>query len=327
VNRWLIWGWAVGIGLFPVWLTVASPSGDLFGRWTDHLRHEGESVALISHGFNVYGMTYEGAVSGLALPCDDHIGLWPHTGIPYPPLGIAIHYPFALVERWVSPRLVHGTLTWLFGLVGLQTALWVASQLFGIRRWFFLFVFGPLIVGTGLSGFYDTVWLFFAARAVLRASPGDGVISFLTHFRGAATLSAVAGFKSLIGRLAACTLLGLNFAILVVVSQHLGDFETNSRLHWSRPVAWWFPLATTLVVWLTRVEHRLWLYIVPSAILMFLDRQAAFWHLLVLVPPAIHSLRVASLKNTILVNLWVVATAQAFLDSLIPFPVYWLMLR
>jgi hypothetical protein len=317
----------VGVLLLPLWLIAATPSGDLFGRWSDHLRHQGESVALFSKGPKIYGMTYGAAVEGLILPCDEHLGLWPKTGIPYPPLAVALHYPFALAEQVIRPSLVHATLTWFFGLVGLLTVVWVTVQLAGWRRWVFLLAFGPLIVGTGLSGFYDTVWLAFATRAVILASPSDAAISFVTHFRGAVTLGLLAHAKSRFSRLILAVLVIPNLCLLAFVSRHLGEFETNSRLHWSRPVAWWFPITTLAVVWLTRREKRLWALIVPCAVLFFLDRQSAFWHLLILVPPATDALRSASAQNALLVIGWATITAQAFLDSYIPFPIFWLMLR
>lgn len=89
-----------------VWLSVATSNGDAWNVWTDHLRHEGEAIALAAHGPRLFTLTYDEATQALTLPCREHYELWGKSGIPYPPLGVLVHWPIARLELAgvVSPR-------------------------------------------------------------------------------------------------------------------------------------------------------------------------------------------------------------------------------
>lgn len=311
-----------------LWLSIASPNGDPWSRWTDHLRHEGEAIALTHHGFALYAKSYDEATSGLTLPCADHAGLWGQTGVPYPPLGVLVHLPVALLERAsvLAPATAHRLLTWLFGLAGLACAALGLHHLRGPRRIVFLVLFAPLLIGAGLSGFYDPLFVLAAMLAIVTGSRALAALGYLLHFRGLVSVTFVSWRARSRDTLLAAVAIALNTVLAVIAFTHLGVFELNSRLHWSRPAAWWFPPVTALVWWFVRKE-AFGLPLLLTGAFMFVDRQVSFWHLLVLVPLAFSVLRTGTTRAAWLITLWMAVTAQAYLDSWIPFPVQWLTLR
>jgi len=228
-----------------------------------------------------------------------------------------------MLERVWPPPFVHRALTFSFGAVGLLTAVWVARQLSGWRRWLFGALFGPLLVGVGLCGFYDVVWVALALWATFRDSARLAALSFLVHFRGIAVLPVMLSKR--LGVVAGLAV-ALHLALAAYISQHLGEFPLQSPLHWSRPIAWWFPPTTLVVIALTWRDRLAWSLSMP-ALLLFVDRQAAFWHLLVLAPVAARSLQVGTVRTVALVLGWCTVTSQAFIDSWVPFPIFWLTLR
>jgi hypothetical protein len=281
-------------------------------------------VVLLTRGPHaLYTQTYGASTSGLTLPCPTHAGLWPDTGVPYPPLGVFLHAPVAFLERagLLSPALAHALLTWLFGVVGALATFLAARALHSWRRWLFVALFGPLLVGAGLSGFYDVTFVLAAVLAVTTRSTLAAVLAYLVHFRGIVGLTLADVRKPW-----AVALIALNSVVAFVASQHLGVFETNSRLHFTRTVAWWFPAVTGLAWWFTRREGLSWTLLVTAG-LMFTDRQPSFWHLLVLVPLVLRALKDGTTRTAIIVVLWTCVTAQAFLDTWVPFPVVWLTMR
>lgn len=320
--RWVVWA-VVAAASLGGWLALATDGGDSWGRWSDHRRHTGEAIALQHHGLALYTQTYNEATRGLQLPCEMHEGLWGDTGVPYPPLGVALHWPFALLERhgvW-APPLAHKLLVWLFGFVGLVTA-WLGARLLqGWRRWLFVALFGPLLVGVGFSGFYDVL---FALAAVLAVTHGRrwAVVAWLLHFRGVVVLSLY-DWRRAWGPLA---LIALNAVVAVVASLHLGVFTVTSRLHYSMPQSWWFPPATAALWWLVRKEGFGWPVLV-TAVVMFTDRQRMFWHMLAWLPLVLGALRRGSSRTALGITAWAVVGAQAALDTVIPFNVLWLWLR
>lgn len=302
-----------------VWLHVASDSGDLWGRWTDHRRHVGEAIAFQHHGFELYTQTYDDSTRGLTLPCPAHEHLWGATGVPYPPLGVLVHWPMAQVEAHgvLSPAVAHKVIVWLFGFAGLLTT-WLGARLLnGWRRWLFVVMFGPLLVGVGFSGFYDTMY---ALAAVLAVTHGRrwAVLAYLLHFRGAVVLTLHSWRRAW----GALVLTALNTVVAVVASQHLGVFKVTNRLHGS----WWFPALTALVCWIVRKEG-LALPLAVTGALVFFDRQRAFWHMLLLLPVVLQALRTASTRTALLITAWAFMAAQRVLDAEVPFNVLWFWLR
>lgn len=239
--------------------------------------------------------------------------------MPYPPLGVLLHAPFALLERVVAPPRVHALLTWLFGVLGALATFLAARALSSWRRWLFVALFGPLLVGAGLSGFYDVAFALAAVVAITTRSRLAAVLAYLLHFRGIVALT----FDEL-RRPWSLALIALNSVVAVIAAQHLGVFETHSPLHYTRAIAWWFPVTTALVWWLTRRDG---LTLLLTAGLMFTDRQPSFWHLLVLIPVVLRALKDGTTRHALLVSAWALITAQAFLDTYVPFPLVWLTLR
>lgn len=317
---------ALAAASLPIWLAIASPNGDLWGQWTDHLRHEGEAIAFERWGLGISAHTYHEATAGLTLPCPDHAGLWGTTGVPYPPLGILIHWPIARLERAgvISPPTAHGILVWMFGVAGLAAAALGASMLSGWRRALFVVLFAPLLAGAGFSGFYDTLWVLAALFALKHDSRAAAVLAYLLHFRGLVALTFPNFRSGARGTLLALAAVGFNTASALVAASHLGLFEINSRLHYTRMVAWWFPAATG-VVWCFVRREGFGVPLLVTAAILFVDRQASFWHLLLLVPLAVSIWRSGSSRSALLITGWLIVTAQAFLDTYTPFPMVWLM--
>lgn len=320
--KWLAWS-AIALVTLTLWMAVATPTGDLWDRWTDHLRHQGEAVALIKIGPALYQQTYSASTEHVQLPCPQHAGLWADTGVPYPPLGVLIHLPFALAERatWISPATSHRVIVWAFGFIGLLTTYLAARLLKGWRRWLFVAIFGPLLIGTGFSGFFDTT---FALAAVLAATHGRGwaVVAYLLHFRGVVAL-AHHSWKRAWGSL---TAIALNSIVAVVASMHLGVFAVSSRLHFSQPQSWWFPPVTAALWWFVRKEGFGWPVII-TAVVMFTDRQRMFWHMLVFIPLVLDALRRGTTRTALMIIAWSFIAAQAAMDTFVPFNLIWLGLR
>ncbi len=155
-----------------VFFFLASQQGDLSNHYTDHLRHMGEAVALVKRGFQIYSLPYRQAIEGLRLPCPEHVGLWDDQPIPYPPLGILLHWPTAelesqgLVSPWLSHRL---TVTlWLALACAACMAAWMLfAQQPKTARVGLWFIFVPLTIGIGANGFYDTAYILCAVLALL----------------------------------------------------------------------------------------------------------------------------------------------------------------
>jgi hypothetical protein len=313
---------------FPLWLSIASPNGDLRDQWTDHLRHGGEAMAFEQRGLSLYTLTYDEATAGVTLPCAAHAGLWGQTGIPYPPLGVLVHWPVARIERagMLTPATGHRLLTWLFGVAGLACIALGLQHLRGARRIVFAALFGPLLLGAGLSGFYDTLFVLAALLAIVTGSRALATLGYLLHFRGLVAVTFVSWRARSRATVLSAAAIVLNTVLAVIAFTHLGVFELNSRLHYSRPAAWWFQPVTAIVWWFVRKEP-FGLPLLVTAVFMFVDRQVSFWHLLVLVPLAFSVLRDGSPRAAWLIIGWMAITAQAYLDSWMPFPVQWLTLR
>ena len=155
----------------------------------------------------------------------------------------------------------------------------------------------------------------FNRRDFVRTSVGSGFAAAVLPVMLSKRLGVVAGLA-----------VALHLALAAYISQHLGEFPLQSPLHWSRPIAWWFPPTTLVVIALTWRDRLAWSLSMP-ALLLFVDRQAAFWHLLVLAPVAARSLQVGTVRTVALVLGWCTVTSQAFIDSWVPFPIFWLTLR
>lgn len=269
----------------------------------------------------IYAGTYDAATAGLRLPCPDHAGLWPNNGIPYPPLGVLAHLPFALAERVLPPSFVHRLLTFSFGLVALASVFLAARALPRARRWVFVGLFGPLLIGVGLSGFFDVLWVAAALAAIERRSLGLAGCSFLLHFRG---IGALAFHRPRWHWVLVPVL--LNVGVAWVAQQHLGEFGANSRVHFSHPASGWLPLTAVVAAYFLR-RDGLAAPLLSVGALMYIDRQVAFWHLTVLVPLAFAALRRAPAHRAFVVLAWCAIVAQAYLDTWVPFPIYWLTQR
>lgn len=306
------------------WNSIASANGDLWNVWTDHLRHAGEALALVERGLKIYDETYGQATADVALPCAEHQGLWAASGIPYPPLGILSHWPVAVLERngVLAPATAHRLQVWLLGLVGVLCVVLSAQALAGRRRWAFLLLTAPLILGTGFSGFFDTLFLLSALAALRWGSPGLAVLSWCLHFRGIVAL----GFRSWRQQWPWLIPAVMNAAIAMVAFQHLGEFHVSSPLHFSQLTSLWFPGSVALVWWLLRGEPTRVGFLL-TALAIYGDRQNAFWHLLVLVPLLFATYQRGSTRAVLVTTGWCVLVAQVFLRSWVPFQFIWLTVR
>lgn len=316
------WVAVAAVTLF-AWLHFASDGGDLWGRWSDHRRHVGEAIAFQHVGFSLYTHTYDEATRGLTLPCEMHESLWADTGVPYPPLGVLLHWPMAQLELQgvFSPPTAHKVIVWCFGFVGIVTT-WLGAQLLSSwRRWLFVLMFGPLLIGVGFSGFYDTLY---ALAAVLAVKHGRrwALLAYLLHFRGVVVLTLHSWRRAWWST----ALIIANSAVAIVASRHLGVFKVTNRLYVMDPRNAWFPALTAIVCFVVRGE-RLALPLAMTGALLYVDRQRAFWHMLLLLPAVLEALRRASNRTALLICAWAYMAAQHVLDAERPFNVLWFWLR
>lgn len=179
------------------WGSLASANGDLWNRWTDHLRHMAEALALTDRGFGIYLGPFGRVVGEVGL-CAEHQGLWADVGVPYPPLGVLFHWPLAALERsgLASPAFAHRAMVFTCAVAGVVATIVGAHGLGGARRALFVSLAGPLLVGAGLSGFFDPLYAIAAFSAVRSRHPLAGALAFSLHFRGVVALASVGASRA-----------------------------------------------------------------------------------------------------------------------------------
>jgi hypothetical protein len=335
---------AVGFLLLgAAWLSGTSPLGDLFGHWTDQLRHQGEALALWGHGPGAYAQTYDEATRGVTLPCPEHAGLWGAVGIPYPPLALAWHLPLALLERSgvVAPALSHRLQTFLSlgaGLFAAGLAVRLSRRSRALSGYAALWL-GPLVVGAGACGFYDSVVVLcalVAMEAAERESPSVWLWSGLAaalHVRGFLSPFLSPAPRSTRGLATFAALALPTVVVALVVLLATPPFPLDHRFHLLKH-GWLLVLLTTpvaVVAWRSGARAVLPPLVAATA-LMLVDRQTAWWHLLVpaLVPLAAASKRAPEATRTAVVAAtcaWVVVVSFLAMRSLVPAPVMWLVIR
>lgn len=314
-----------------VWMFVASPTGDLFGHWTDHLRHQGEAVALVGRGLAIYGGTYDQAMASVPPPCPQHLGLWGNVGIPYPPAALLLHLPLALAERsgLLAPAVSHRAQVLLALLAGLGAALVAFRRARGERvtqAWVLLW-FGPLVAGAGACGMYDAFYVLAAVLAV------DGA----WHWRAVSCALHVRGLFALaFGRLVrpaspwsyavlVCAV-APTVAVAIAVATHAAGFPLDNRLNVLSKGWLLVLLSAGALLALHRFGGRaLMLPLTAATALLLVDPQTAFWHLL---PAALVPLSATVPRRAQLTAMaWAVVVSFLYLVSPWPAPVFWLTVR
>ncbi len=290
--------------------------GDVCNHYTDHLRHQSESLALLRHGFDVYRRPYSEVTAGLELPCGVHDGLFPERTAPYPPLGILSHWPFALIEAngFVSPQRAHGLLVLAWSAVawlGVVLALWLSRRSGRTAQVGFLFVFAPLMLGMGANGFYDVLFVTAALVSVALARAGytgsalvATALSGSLHFRalslaplGLVWLRDLWRDRKAASALRVWPALALALALLLpaalsaaVVSQTLDTIPAHNPVHVSKA------LNAALFTGLSLLTFGalLWarapftaLSLLTALAAMLSDRAHGWWHAAVLLAPAV----------------------------------------
>jgi len=247
-------------------------SGDASGGYTDHLRHMGEALILSSDGFAVYRQPYGERIRAQGLD-PIHLGLFPERTAPYPPLGILVHWPLAVMDRAavITAPAAHRAMVWVWTLVALGACA-VVLRLVDDRlaQVWALALAVPLLVGMGINGFFDAGYLLCGAIACVawKRSQHRAVVFWLClaaalHFRAAvfAPLGAAALWQVRRDRLAWMPLLLLvpSFAAAVAL---LGTFDTippHNPVHWSHvkgALLGFSALTAAAVAWLVREGRR-----------------------------------------------------------------------
>jgi hypothetical protein len=289
------------------WWVGASPLGDISNHFTDHLRHVGESLAFLQHGFDVYRRPYGDVAADVALPCPEHSGLWGALPAPYPPLGILLFLPLGLVERagWLAPSTSHAVAVAVLALIAAITC--VAGHRLLSReppaaRTGFYVIAAPLLLATGLNGFFDVAFVLAGVGGVLalgRQRPRLAVILFTVagglHFRALAfaPVALVAALR--LGRMERWRIFPVAFiaalilvpaaASAIVLDVSAFPLDNPLRRNWVRLAAFtavslaWIVWNVRLAAWITASTSTL------AAALMIADPQHCWWHALVMVVP------------------------------------------
>jgi len=188
-----------------LWSGARSPSGDLSNHYTDHLRHEAESLALLRHGFDIYRRPYAETTRDVGLTDGQHQGLWPERTAPYPPLGILFFAPIAGLERAgdLTPGHAHALAVGLLVLIACLACLAggrLARRSTCLFQLGFVLLGGSLLFGAGANGFFDVLYCLagFLGLEALANDRNAHALAFFAlagslHFRAAVLLPA-AGF-------------------------------------------------------------------------------------------------------------------------------------
>lgn len=326
------------------WNIASTPNGDLVNHWTDHLRHQGEACALFQKGIVIYELTYDEATRGVQLPCGAHEHLWGNIGIPYPPLALLVHAPLAWLEvrHAIAPATSHRTQV-LFSVLAGLACLGVALRIAGGNKALLIYSllwFGPLAIGTGACGFYDSMFALAALMAIETAVAGRstswiwcGLASAL-HVRGMLSwMIAWSNWEKARALRPALLCLGVAFtvptmALAVYLMQHSTQFPLDNRMNLVRH-GWILALGTMCAALLSvrRGHSMLSVSMVLACALVLLDRQTAWWHLLAtsMVPFSAlnHQPTRGQLEQSTIAIAWVVCCSYLYFPSRIPAPFIW----
>lgn len=278
-------------------------SGDASGGYTDHLRHMGESLILVNDGFAVYRQPYGERIRAQGLD-PIHLGLFPERTAPYPPLGILVHWPLAMVDRagLVSSPTAHRAMVWLWTLVAFAACAVVVrladerpSQVFALA------LAVPLLVGMGINGFVDAGYVTCGALACLawKRQQHRAVVWWLClaaalHFRAAvfAPLGAVALWHARSDRRAWPALLLLVPSVAAAVAL-TGTFDTipahNPVHHWNAALLGFAGLTAAAVAFLmfSARSPLLPLTVIAAFALTVMERSHGWWHAGTLLAPGL----------------------------------------
>jgi hypothetical protein len=187
--------------LVTMWLPICSASrfADLSNWYNDHLHHAYAVWVFGERGFDVYRMGFAEAARGVhyAHPV---IGGWGENPMVYPPGIFAVFAPVAWLGSVLSLSLQQFgavSLVWLLSLAhvslyafwsGLASAPRGTRALLGVVIWL-------MFLRMALNGFYDVVWLGFAAMMAQSAAKerhGEALLwcgaAAFTHYRAAVLL-------------------------------------------------------------------------------------------------------------------------------------------
>ncbi|MHB8872892.1 MAG: hypothetical protein ACYC8T_04330 [Myxococcaceae bacterium] len=305
-------GLAASLVLVGLWSRLVTPLGDISNHYTDHLRHMGESLALLTNGWSTYRQPYAIAVETLPLPCPDHAGLWSEHVSLYPPLGLLAHAPMALLERdrVLRPQLAHE----LMGLFFLLVALAAIGAAFVLLRGAPLtakaglaLIGAPLLVGTGANGIFDVLFLLLLVLALLAYQSerwSRALVLFAAagalHFRAAVLLpfAVIALHRAaklerrslpIAGALAALLVAPAVYAAMLV-ARFAVALPPNNPAHYSHH-RWPFWLVVTLAAgvaaWTYRTSKEAAASFLTAALLTVLDPVHVWWHALLFIPPVL----------------------------------------
>lgn len=310
-RSWLV-GLLAAVVAVTGWAALVTPLGEVSGHYTDHLRHMGEALAILQSGFEPYRLPYAEATAHLELPCPAHAGLWGDQVSLYPPLGLLLHAPVALLERGalLSPMRAHQLMGLLWLLVGLAAiaALWALMPRAPPPARVGLAVVGaPLLLGTGANGFFDVAFVLAAALALLAFQRGRWALATVLfaaagalHFRAAVLLpfallaawSAARARPSRFGlaSLVSGALLAPSLYAAALVARFAVAIPAHNPAHFARhgPSFWVAVVACSaaaLAAW--RVSRASAAAFLLAGLLLALDPMHAWWHALIILLPVV----------------------------------------
>ena len=302
----------LGIGLLlRAQLVVGAESADASNLYTDHLRHMGEAMILVDHGFALYREPYGTLIAHEPNVGAEHAVLFPERTAPYPPLSILVHWPWAQLEGSgvLSPSTAHQGVVWMWTVVALIAALAVVrlfAPLPEIAQLWAGALAIPLLVGMGINGFFDCAYLFAGIAACLfwRRQQPAAALGFLglaaaLHFRAAvfAPLGLVIVWEqrknSRALALGALSGLGVipSAIAAVMLAGSLGTIPADNPVHYSHlklALSLLVLLTAAAAVWLWRQQERLVAAtVVVAAVLAILERSHGWWHAGTLLAPGL----------------------------------------
>lgn len=302
----------LGIGLLVnAQFVLGARSADASNLYTDHLRHMGEALVLVDHGFAVYREPYGPLIAREPNVGAEHAVLFPERTAPYPPLAILVHWPWAKLEGSgaISPSTAHRGAVWMWTLVALAAVAAVVrlfSPLPGIAQLWAAVLAVPVLVGMGINGFFDCAYLLCGVLACLawrRQLPVAALwclaLAAALHFRALvfAPLAAVIVWDlprspRTLGLAALSVLLVIPSALAAVaLTGSLGTIPADNPVHYTH-----LKLALSLLliltgagaVWLWREKERLVaITMLVACALAVLERSHGWWHAGTLLGPGL----------------------------------------
>ena len=282
-------------------------------HYTDHLRHMGEAVAFVNRGFAIYSSTYRESVRGLRLPCPEHADLWADQPIPYPPCGILLHWPVAVLESrgWIAPPLSHRLIVtgWLaLGCAACALAWRLFERQPRAAQAGLWLVFIPLTIGIGANGFYDVAYIFCAVLGLIFVQRGRVAgalvlfaLSISLHFRALvfAPMLAVAVHqlwmrergRALWHFVVPILLLAPAAAAAWMVQKNAAAFYPHNPVHYSHHSISFATLTVAgiggVLVFTFLSQHATSATLAASWALTVVDPLHGWWHAAVLTAPAL----------------------------------------